>query len=383
MRGALQGWGSFMFFLFNMSTIFGQSLIKLTQLPPVVEETSGIEVTDINEVWTFNDSGGTTELFLCDTLGNLLGTYAIPEIRNRDWEDMAQDDSGNFYVGDIGNNANARRDLVIYRFPRPTLGTVTDIQEIFFSFEDQSEFPPSNLQFDCESVFWFQNHLYLFTKHRSLPMSTKVYRIPDSSGTYIAKPMDEFFTGTAAGNENPIADYWITAADISPDGKQVVLLSSNKVFLFSNFSSDDFFGAKVDTVNLGESTQKEGICFRNNSQLYLTDEYWSTNDVGRNLYLLQLPPNGSSSIEVDSSSDLSVYPIPSSHELQVELDRSNLLDQIELYNLNLELVKRVDKEDFLKGAGKISIEELPNGTYVLQVRFIDGSLAVRTISIVH
>lgn len=268
-----------------------QTLQTICRLPEIVEETSGIEVIG-GDIWTLNDSGDKSRLYVCDTDGNLKRKIKIKKAKNEDWEDITQDDAGHIYIGDFGNNRNRRKNLTIYKIS--TREALADDkvkqEEITFRFEDQEKFPPkaNKMFYDCESVIWYEGALYLFTKHRSFPMSTNVYKIPDQPGEYVAKKLDTFYTGEAKKGEHRLYDYWVTAADISPDGRAIVLLSGNKMWLLTDFDGEDFFGGRIREIPLGERTQKEAIAFKNNCEIYITDEYWSDTDKGRNLYLLNI-----------------------------------------------------------------------------------------------
>lgn len=66
--------------------------------------------------------------------------------------------------------------------------------------------------------------------------------------------------------------YWITAAAISPDATKMAICSQDRVWIFSNFTGDKFFGGDTEEIYLGAQTQREAICFINNHELYLTDE---------------------------------------------------------------------------------------------------------------
>ena len=79
---------------------------------------------------------------------------------------------------------------------------------------------------------------------------------------------------------------WITSADISFDGKKVVLLTSNSVWLFENFEDDNFLEGKATQLPLGFDSQKESICFKTNNTLYITDE--RSRNFGANLYEFHL-----------------------------------------------------------------------------------------------
>lgn len=269
-----------------------QNIRIISQLPENVDETSGIELHSPGKVWTFNDSGGEPELYLCDTMGNLLSTIKVPGAWNRDWEDMTQDDQGNLYIGNIGNNNNDNTDLTIFKIPNPDSVSLDSIQTevISISYEDQYSFPPpkDSMNFDCEAMLWREGNLYLFSKHRTLPMATNLYRIPDSAGTYVAKKISSFYTGEAGPGEHKFFAYWITAADISQDGTKVAIISGKKVWVFSGFQGDDFFNGTNIVIDFGVNSQKEAVVFVDNSTLYLTDEYWANDGIGRNLYEVKL-----------------------------------------------------------------------------------------------
>ncbi|MFO0950915.1 MAG: hypothetical protein U0835_07120 [Isosphaeraceae bacterium] len=53
--------------------------------------------------WVHNDSGNPPRLFAVRVDGSLIREYAV-QAPNVDWEDIAVDDEGHLYLGDIGNN---------------------------------------------------------------------------------------------------------------------------------------------------------------------------------------------------------------------------------------------------------------------------------------
>jgi hypothetical protein len=78
----------------------------------------------------------------------------------------------------------------------------------------------------------------------------------------------------------------VTSAAISPDGTKVVLLSHDTVWQFTDFEGDNFLGGTVTKFDLGHVSQKESICFSDNTTVYIADERASGE--GRNLYRFQL-----------------------------------------------------------------------------------------------
>lgn len=276
---------------FTFQNAYAQKIKTLAKLPKLVDETSGLEESGPNKIWTFNDSGGKPELYLFNKTGKHLKTIKVKGAKNRDWEDITKDDKGNFYIGDIGNNLNKSKALRIYKIPNPNQATnnVVKAELIKFKYEDQHEFPPekNHLNFDAEALIWFNNHLYIFSKNRTHPFDGKInlYRLPDQPGKYVAEKIGSFDTG---GRDN-MTDDWITAGDLSPSGKKLALLSSGKVWIFYNFKGDRFLEGSRKLILLPHKTQKEGICFINENQLYISDEEWQ-GKIGRKLYQLTLKP---------------------------------------------------------------------------------------------
>ncbi|MEM9361129.1 MAG: hypothetical protein AAGA43_00770 [Bacteroidota bacterium] len=280
-------------FLFSVQYASGQ-LTTLGNLPLSIDESSGIENGENYTIWTFNDSGGRQELYQCDTTGKLVRTLKIKNAANDDWEDITQDDEGHFYIGNFGNNSNKRKELSLFKIKIPQQQNESidfvSAEKISFRFEDQTEFPPpkNQMNFDCEAVFWFNKRLYLFTKHRTLPMKTNLYSIPDKPGNHIAKKIGSFATGVAKPGEHPWFGYWVTAADISPDKNKVALISGTTLWIFYDFENDNFLKGKVKTISLERNTQKEAVCFANDTTIYITDEYIRSSGSGGKLYKIDL-----------------------------------------------------------------------------------------------
>lgn len=200
-----------------------------------IAESSGLVAsrTHSGVFWTHNDSGDVARLFAIDATGALIGEFRVAGATHRDWEDIAADDAGHLYVGDFGNNANDRRDLVVYRIPEPDPfaggGAARADRVLRFRYADQDAYPdPEQRNFDAEALFWMDGALYLFTKHRS-DTGTKLYRLP----------------ATTAGEERalePVARFvlpsdkrahQVTAADYQlADRGLLALLTFGAIYLF-------------------------------------------------------------------------------------------------------------------------------------------------------
>ena len=270
-------------FIFFSCQNFGQ-LKFVDDLPKFLDEVSGTEfIQSSNLVWMLNDSGNQPKLYAFTKEGKFLREVYV-KTKNNDWEDLTSDKFGNLYIGDFGNNNNDRKHLKIYKVAKEYLTKKNaEVEEIAFEYENQNKFPPKKKDrfFDAESFFYYNNHFYIFTKSRVKKEygKTFLYKIPATKGKYIAKRIGEFDNG----KKN---DAWITSADISDDGETVALLSQKSILIFTNFKEDEFFSGDLRKIKLEHKSQKEGICFKDNKTLLVTDE--KSGGEGGNLYELKL-----------------------------------------------------------------------------------------------
>lgn len=249
------------------------ALQEVAVLPNVLVESSGLEMTADGVFWSHNDRNGKAALYGFDASGALKTTLKITNATNTDWEDIASDEVGNLYIGDFGNNDNDRRDLKIYKIPPPGTGQAnleSLAETIEFSYPEQTAFPPpeKDWHFDTEAMFAHGGWIYLFTKDRSKPFAgkTRLYRLPDAPGTYQAEFLAAFFT------DGDKTKGQITAADISPDGTALALLTNARLYFFKSFLGNDFFSGTLEKSDLPLSRQMEGLVFRDSCTLFLTNE---------------------------------------------------------------------------------------------------------------
>ncbi|WP_438711804.1 hypothetical protein ACSTS3_04310 [Aquimarina muelleri] len=256
---------------------------NIHSFPNSLNEISGITMLSNNKVYAINDSGNDNTLFCLDLKGEILQQIKIPETKNIDWEDLAYDHKDNIYIGDFGNNSNDRKDLNIYKVSG-ILSNSLSVSKIEFTYEDQKKFPPKKkeLNFDVEAFIYLKNNLYLFTKNRSKKAKgiTKLYKIPTTSGQHIAKLIGEY----EICNNN--SDCFITGAAINKTNDKIALLTHDKVFLLRDFKGDNLWNGNIQKIKLHHNSQKEGICFKNDSTLFITDE--KTGHKKASLYEYQL-----------------------------------------------------------------------------------------------
>ncbi len=196
---------------------------------PDLKESSGIVASRRHPgvFWSHNDSGDRARLFALRRDGSAVhapgdAAYAgigIDAATNRDWEDITADDAGQLYIGDTGNNGNARDDLAIYVVPEPdpaTAARASATRRIAYAYPDQKDFPPPEGQrnFDAEALFWADGTLWLLSKNRD-DLKTRLYRFGTlrSEGINMPEKVGEFEVGGM-----------VTGADASRDGKRLAVI---------------------------------------------------------------------------------------------------------------------------------------------------------------
>ena len=225
------------------------------RLPTCINENSGLaKAWQDNYYWTMNDSGGKPELYMINPKGRVFDTLQVTDAKNIDWEDLAKDTRGNIYVGDFGNNAQNRKDLVIYKFRNGKT------EKISFHYADQDHFPAQQKIFDCEAFFWFGGKLYLFSKDWTKKHQTQLYVLPDQAGDYALLPEQNIFL------KSPV-----TSADVSPNGKEFALLSYGKIYIFEISAGKIDFSQPKSCIKVGRN-QLEALAYINDTDLIVTNE---------------------------------------------------------------------------------------------------------------
>lgn len=243
------------------SATASKGLTKLANLPSPISESSGVAYLPEKKVYlTHNDAGNKPHLYMIDAQGKLLQTIKL-KLPNVDWEDLAQDDAGNIYIADTGNNDNKRRELAVYKV---NIDRPEKVEAIRYSYEDQQAFPPAkkDRNFDVEAIFWHGGKLYLVSKDRGQGDIAKVYELPDTGGQYKAKLVGEHKLGVP-----------VTGAASSQSGQQVALVSEGVLHLFRNVKDPaSFYKGDYQKIAIKQAGQTEAVAFENEKTLVITSE---------------------------------------------------------------------------------------------------------------
>ena len=248
---------------------------KIAKLDQALNETSGLIYVDGN-IWTHNDGGDEPALYKINSkTGKVTQKLLISNAQNVDWEDITQDEK-HVYIGDFGNNYGMRTDLTIYKIKRSALSKKSPAVEaeiITFAYPEQADFKRSNTHnFDCEGFFAWKGKLHLFTKNRG-DGKTEHYTLSSSAGNHKARLQTTFDT-----------EGQVTAADISPDGKTVILTGYTQgkripgklfMWIYNDFVDSNFFSGKARRIRMGRFVfrgQMEGVCFSGKNEGYISAE---------------------------------------------------------------------------------------------------------------
>lgn len=203
---------------------------------PEMDEISGIASSQTNKniLYVHNDSGDTSRFFAIAPNGQLKETFyfkADPKQPNAnviDCEDIAvgpgtEKGKSYIYLGDIGDNHKARQSINVYRFLEPLIDE-NKAKIILKTNIIHLKYPDGAHDAETLMVDPVERLLYIVTKRE------------DSVGVYSA-PLNASFTGIILLQKRckiyfkglPLLK-WVTAGDISADGKQLLLKSYQKVY---------------------------------------------------------------------------------------------------------------------------------------------------------
>jgi hypothetical protein len=240
---------------------------KTFKIDGKIPEGSGLAAWN-GSLCTHNDSGA-ARLFSLDTIsGAIIDTYELPDIVNTDWEDLGQDDDY-FYLGDIGNNLNDKNVLTIYRIEKKSLlQHRPKINTIAFSWpETDTAGKTAKINFDCEAMTVVSDSIYLFTKEWKKTHRTRVFSIPKSPGTYVAKYKNTLKTRLL-----------VTGASYDTSQKSLVLCGYNlwlRPFLlrFKDVKPDNFFSGKGEKIKIRKRfRQTEGVASFDGKTYFVINE---------------------------------------------------------------------------------------------------------------
>jgi hypothetical protein len=208
--------------------------------------------------WTLGDSGTKPELYGIDSTGVCVKTLTAPSLQNEDWEALAVDQQKErFFIGEIGNNGNNRKNLKIY-----VLDSTRQVAVMPISYALQEAFPPNKKlrNFDCEAMVYHHDSLFLFSKNRGLPLVNWYALSAESEVKKLLPARQIFMKGM------------ITDAAYDEASGQLVLLAYGKLYWFK-VKQHQLLQAKPWLIRkIPFYGQIEAVCFDNKGNLFVSNE---------------------------------------------------------------------------------------------------------------
>lgn len=236
-----------------------------------LNEASGLIQSHYNQnlIWTHNDGGNSSELFLMDARdASLKQKYHLLNSSNLDWEDISVYYSNGFsymYIGDVGDNFGFRNNYSLYAFEEPFYDS-SNAQPSITTRKIDFVYPSGKK--NCEAIM-------VDPLSGDLIFATKAF---DKTEIYIA---NAFQLNSAVGEielkkigELPLKN--VTAGDISQDGSFISLRTYDDLILWVRDTSETLEEAFLKTPQKlpynGMEPQGEAFCWVNNGYYTLGEK---------------------------------------------------------------------------------------------------------------
>lgn len=210
-----------------------------------LDEISGLAASHTHDgvLWMLDDGGNDAQLFAISTRGGLQATFEVSGVAKTDWEDIAAfelDGRRYLLVADTGDNGGLRRSLQLHVIEEPaSLDEVAQHAPLEPAWSIAFRWPDGARDCEAVAVDARRGQVLLISKKRTPPELFALPLRPGDDGMQVARKL-----GTLAGVPVPDAEalqanermarirHQVTAADISPDGHRLAVMTYNEVLLY-------------------------------------------------------------------------------------------------------------------------------------------------------
>lgn len=202
----------------------------------LVDEASGLVASRIieNGLWVHQDGNNQPDLFLVSKQAALLGKWRLP-FENRDWEDIAWgidpvNKNNYLYIADTGDNAVQYNEYYIYRFlePKSIDDDIGGLEKFSFKYTGGAT---NSYNSEALLVDPATGDIYIITKEG---FNVSVFRMTYPQSTTAVN--DANFLGT-------IPYFNIVGADISADGKEILMKSYPAIYFWKRKENESIYAA--------------------------------------------------------------------------------------------------------------------------------------------
>lgn len=237
-----------------------------------VTESSGLVASRTlpGAYWTHNDSGDGPFIYAINTRGESLAVFRVSGADARDWEDIAigpgpLTNHSYLYIGDIGDNSEARSDIVIYRVPEPNLKTSNKNSSKARPLTTEPaqairlKFPDGKHNAETLLVHPRTGTIYIVTKVAFANPVVYEAATPFDANPNAMKRIGEIHVPSLFGGA-------LTGGSVSPDGRRVALcdyFQGYELVLPANAKDfNDIWKTRMTGFDLGKRKQGEAIAYR-------------------------------------------------------------------------------------------------------------------------
>jgi hypothetical protein len=223
-----------------------------------------------NVFWVHNDSGDAARFYSITHQGALLGTHTLSSASAQDWEDMAigpHPGGGHYlYLADIGDNAPFNRASIrIYRTAEPATTASASIPQANYATAIL-QYPAGARNAEAFLVDPLTSEMFIIIKGAT----SEIYSAPASA--FGAASTNLVARGVLGGSLTGV-----TAADISPDGRHIVVRGYSAARQYERAEGQslaDALHAAGSAFTLGNEAQGEAIGWAADGvNFYTTSEY--------------------------------------------------------------------------------------------------------------
>jgi hypothetical protein len=202
--------------------------------------------------WVHNDSGNPAALFAVDRRGRILNRFAIAA-PNLDWEDVAIDDRGRLYIGDVGNNGGRLAIRMIYQIDEPDPGKPAGepIKPLSTSFYAM----PADDRFDAEA-FVVDGDRAIVVAKRFDGREADLREVPLKPPAPLLRPAAAKRVGVLPGFVEPA-----TGADLSADGRLLAVCGYRATRVYERADARSWDSLRLLAEVTHEPLNTEGVAW--------------------------------------------------------------------------------------------------------------------------
>lgn len=195
-------------------------------------------------LWALNDSGNQPVLYAINSQGKRVGSIKVKGVKNKDWEDLASFEYQSkpyLLIADVGDNEAKRDTYRLHWIKEPSPKKLLKSDGLMLKPKKTIKFRYEDGPRDCESVAVDvkNNRILLLSKRDPVPALYQLPLNPANDKKQVAKRITKLLP-----LPEPDVIYEVkklkfsgfstmpTAMDISPDGKQLAVLTYPNAYLY-------------------------------------------------------------------------------------------------------------------------------------------------------